>query len=300
MSPTIAYFGGEPLGAPVLTALCHAGLSPTLVVTNPDRPAGRKLELTPPPTKVVAEQFGISVYQPEGKFTADTPSPLTETSFDLFVVVAYNKILPSWLIALPKHQTINLHPSLLPKYRGASPIRSAIINNDRDAVGVSVMLLDEQMDHGPILAQVPYQVPPSEWPIDGRMLDEALAGVGSALLTETIPAWIAGSIIPREQDHDKATYCGRLNRAVGELTIDPEHLPTGPEAVSALARIRGLAGWPGTYFMDHGLRIKVHEASLDSTGRLSIATVTPEGKRPQPFSTYLANRVGTSGAGAMK
>ncbi len=290
MSLRFAYFGGEPLGVPVLEALAAAGLTPSLVVTNPDRRAGRKLELTPPPTKAWAEAHGIPVFQPEGKFIEGVSSPLTDTPFDLFVVVAYNKILPEWLLHLPKHQTINLHPSLLPAYRGASPIRTAILEDNRAAVGVTVMLLDAEMDHGPLLAQEPYLVSEEAWPIDGRELDTLLATKGGALLAQTIPQWISGTITPVEQNHAAATYCGRLTKTKGELALDPHNLPQGEAARQVLCTIRGLAGWPGTYFFDQGVRIKINEATLDPAGRLVLSSITPEGKRPQPLATYLANR----------
>jgi len=142
-----AYFGGEPLGVPVLETLKATGFVPNLIVASPDRPAGRKHELTPPPVKIWAEANNIPVFQPESLKERDALTPLTKETFDLFVVVAYNKILPKWLLELPVHKTINLHPSLLPLYRGASPIRSAILEDNREAVGVSIMLMDKEMDH---------------------------------------------------------------------------------------------------------------------------------------------------------
>src|SRR6056297_3534059 len=166
-----AFFGGEPLGAPTLQTLIDAGYVPELVVCNPDRPAGRGRVLTPPPVKVLAETHNISVWQP----TTITPeAPELQGDWDVFVVVAYNKILPQWLIELPKHKTINVHPSLLPKLRGASPIRSAILRDEPEAVGVSIMQMDSEMDHGPILAQEPHPIDPADWPPAGPVLDQQL------------------------------------------------------------------------------------------------------------------------------
>ena len=125
--PKIVFFGGEPLGLPALEALVRAGLTPQLVVCNPDRPSGRGLELTPPRIKTWATEHGIAVFQPTSYKNEEARLKLVETEWDLFIVVAYNFILPKWLLDLPKYGTINMHPSLLPKLRGMSPIRTAIL-----------------------------------------------------------------------------------------------------------------------------------------------------------------------------
>ncbi|MCA9804919.1 MAG: methionyl-tRNA formyltransferase, partial [Cyanobacteria bacterium HKST-UBA02] len=125
--PNVVFFGGEPLGVPALDALYNEGVIPNVVITNPDRPQGRRMVLTPPPTKVRAIGYGIPVFQPDSYNASTTREWFETTSWDLFVVVAYNFILPKWLLELPKYGTLNVHPSLLPKLRGASPIRSAIL-----------------------------------------------------------------------------------------------------------------------------------------------------------------------------
>jgi methionyl-tRNA formyltransferase len=283
------YFGGEPLGVPVLEELKMANLLPCLIVCNPDRPAGRNLELTPPHVKVWAQAHNIPVFQPTSLTNKEELTPLTEGDFDLFVVVAYNRIMPEWLIELPKHKTINLHPSLLPQYRGASPIRTAILEDNRDAVGVSVMLMDKEMDHGPLLAQERFTLTAAQWPIDGLILDAALSEAGGKLLAETIPPFIAGTITPEEQAHQKATYCGKISRADGELFINPWRLPEGETAYRALLKIRAFAGWPGTFFVHENKRVKIIDASLGDTGALTIHTVVPEGKKVQAFTQYLAS-----------
>ena len=177
----IAFFGGEPLGLPALQALCNTGLKPSLVVCNPDRQSGRGLELQAPKIKLWAETQGIEVFQPTSYKDKSALTSLTETDWDLFVVVAYNFILPKWFLELPKHGVINVHPSLLPKLRGASPIRTAILENLRAEVGVSIMLMDEKMDHGPLLTQVPLAL--NDWPIEGPMLDDMLGQIGGEILS---------------------------------------------------------------------------------------------------------------------
>ena len=148
-----AFFGGEPLAVPVLNELEKVGLKPSLVVCNPDRRQGRKMVPTPPPVKVWASDRKIPIWQPETLKDEKELEILASVNWDLFVVVAYNKILPKSVIDIPKYGTLNVHPSMLPLLRGASPIRSTILNDMRENCGVSIMLMDEEMDHGPILRQ---------------------------------------------------------------------------------------------------------------------------------------------------
>lgn len=283
--PQFVYFGGEPLGVPVLEALKAAHLLPVLVVTNPDRPVGRKQVLTPPPVKVWAEQHDIPVWQPESYKDRQATRRLTDTTYDLFVVVAYDHILPAWLIERPEHKTLNLHPSLLPQLRGASPIRSAILHDER-VTGVSVMLMDAQMDHGPILAQEVVEVAEADWPMAGPELDALLAERGGKLLARTIPAWLAGDIVPQEQDHDAATYCGKLTKDMAELALDPYDLPTGSAAYNAFLQIQAFAGGPTAFFKHNGKRFKVTAAHLAADGRLVIDKIIPEGKNETDFAAY--------------
>jgi len=287
---SFAYFGGEPLGVPVLEELKNAGLMPGLIVANPDRPAGRKLALTPPPVKVWATEHSIPVFQPTSYKDKAALVPLLDGSFDVFVVVAYNHILPEWLIELPPHKTLNVHPSLLPQYRGANPIRTAILENNRDAIGVSIMRMDKEMDHGPIVAQLPITISDTKWPITGTELDAALAHAGGSLLGRTIPAWIKGTITPHEQDHSKATFTKKMSRQDGEIIFSITNPPTGIEAFQTLLKIRAYAGWPGTFFMHNNKRIKIIDAYIDSTDTLVLTEVVPEGKRPLPYAQFLQSQ----------
>lgn len=284
----IAYFGGEPIGLPILLELEKAGITPELVVCNPDRPVGRKQILTPPRVKIWAQHHEVPVWQPES--FKDKDAVIEKLSdFDLFIVVAYNKILPKWLIEIPKYKTLNVHPSLLPLLRGASPIRSAILADMREEVGVSIMVLDAEMDHGPIVVQKKLDIPESAWPIAGPELDTLLAELGGNLLAASLPGYINGDLTPEEQEHEYATYCPRLERSMGKLDIDPCNLPTGEEAYQALLKIRAFEGFPGTFFMHNGKRIKIQEASLTSEGSLRIGTITPEGKTSLDFDIWLAH-----------
>lgn len=278
-----AFFGGEPLGVPVLEALAKAQLLPALIVCNPDRPSGRGKQLTPPPVKIWAEEHGVTVWQPEQLHDKETVAEKLQP-YDLFIVVAFNHILPKWLIELPQYDTLNLHPSLLPKYRGPSPIRSAILADDQ-MLGISVMLMDEKMDHGPLLAQQAV-VSPSMWPPYGTELDRHLAVVGGALLASVIPAWIEGNLQAVPQEHADATYTKKFTKAKGELFIDPLSLPTGLIAYDALLKIRAFAGFPGTFFIYHGKRVKITAATIENDA-LVIERVIPEDKAEQSFSQYV-------------
>lgn len=279
------YFGGEPLGVPVLHELKKTGLVPSLIVCNLNRPAGRGNKLTPPPVKQWAEEHNIDVWQPTD-LKDQSAATVKLSKYDLFVVVAYNHILPQWLLDLPTHKTLNLHPSLLPKYRGCNPIREAILADDKDTIGVTVMQLDAKMDHGPIVAQMPMEIVPENWPMPGRELDLALAHMGGALLAATIPLWVAGKITPLEQDHDQATFTKKMTKADGDLSIDPHNLPVGDEAYQTLLKIRAYDGFPGTFFMHEDKRIKITKAELAPSGELRIISIIPEGKKETTFEIY--------------
>ncbi len=285
-STNFVYFGGEPLGVPVLEELAGVGLLPKLIVCNPDRPSGRGRRLTPPPTKAWAEAHHVPVFQPDSLKDRASLAVLTETSWDLFVVVAYNHIMPKWLIDTPLHDTLNVHPSLLPALRGPSPIRTAILEDARDAIGVSIMQMDEAMDHGPIVAQQAMPIADEHWPIAGTVLDEALARMGGAMLAATIPAWTTGTAQTLEQNHEAATYTKKFDKEMGRLELDPYHLPIGDEAYQTLLKIRALDGWPGTFFMHEGKRVKIKEAELAPTGELRLLTIVPEGKSAIGFAQY--------------
>lgn len=280
------FFGGEPLAVPTLEKLKERGLSPALIICNPDRPSGRGQKLTSPPTKIWAEIHNIPVFQPTTYKDDITHLRLGAEKWDLFVVVAYNFILPNWILTLPKHGAINIHPSLLPKLRGASPIRSAILEDRRDDIGVSIIQIDNEMDHGPILRQEKVTIKQSDWPINGPELDSILATLGGELLAETIPAWVAGKITPQEQNHEAATYCRKLQKDDAELKLDPLALPAGKAGRQILLTIKAFAGIGDTFFIHKGKRVKIKDAEF-SEGKLRILKVTPEGKNETDFTAYL-------------
>ncbi|HET8581036.1 MAG TPA: methionyl-tRNA formyltransferase [Candidatus Paceibacterota bacterium] len=275
-----AFFGTPAIAVAALDALEAQGLIPALIVTQPDRAAGRGHALIAPPVKEWALARGIDVLQPE-KLDDAFIGELANTEWDAFALVAYGALLPAALLSIPRHGTLNMHPSLLPKLRGPSPITSAILT-DEHPTGVTVMLIDEKMDHGPVLAQEVIEV--TEWPPKRRELEELLAAEGGALLAETLPLWVAGTIEAAPQDDAAATYCAKVKKEDGLLDL------AGDPAL-ALRKIRAFDGWPGTYaFFERAgktLRVQILEAHADPDGSLAIDTVKPEGKGAMPYADFL-------------
>jgi methionyl-tRNA formyltransferase len=280
--PRIVFFGTPDIAVWVLEELHAKNIIPDLIVTNPDTPQGRKMLFTPPPVKRWAGERDIEVVQPASLRDEAVHERLLRGDYDLFIVAAYGKMLPKEIVDAPVHKTLNVHPSLLPKFRGASPIRSAILEDERNT-GVSIIELDEEMDHGPIIAQAPVVIDEKDWPLRGTVLDEKLARMGGALLAETIPAWIDGTITPKEQNHEEATFCSKITKADGEITLTDDPYKN-------LLKIRAYDGWPGTFFYTehHGVRtrVKIIDAELASDGSLHILRVIPEGKKEMDYTDF--------------
>lgn len=281
----IAFFGTPELAVNALSEMESFGLVPKLIVTTPDALVGRKQILTPPPTKVWAEEHSIPVFQPASLKNKEDLIPLTSEEWDIFVVFAYGKIMPEWLLSIPKYGTINAHPSLLPKFRGASPIRSTLLH-DLSAAGVTIIQMDAEMDHGPILYQQPVTLTK---PISGPELDKTLSLICGDLLAHVIQELPKGTITPQPQNHEEATFCTKITKDMAELiTLDPHNPPVGQEALQVLSKIYAFSGWPEAFFVHNGKRIKIKEAHLDDTGKLVITRIVPEGKNETDFKTYFS------------
>ncbi len=278
-----AFFGTPEIAVTALEKMEAFGFLPALVVCNPDASVGRKHIITPPPTKVWAEARQIPVFQPTSLRERSALAPLTDNTFDLFVVFAYGKIIPEWLLSLPQYGTINAHPSLLPKLRGASPIRSTLLS-DLSAAGVTIIQMDAELDHGPILHQEPIAL---EQPIPGRELDTIAARMCGCLLVHVMKKLQNGAITPAPQDHTTATFCTKITKDMAQLDINPRHLPAGDAALEAFRKICAFDGWPEAYFMHEGKRVKIKRAELAPSGELRIVSVVPEGKKEMKFTQYL-------------
>jgi methionyl-tRNA formyltransferase len=281
--PKFAFFGTPLIAVTVLDILKASGMLPSIIITNPDAPQGRKMVLTPSPVKVWALREGIPVLQPQSLRTDNTVEQyLKDNDIPLSIVVAYGKLIPSSLLSIPRYGTINVHPSLLPELRGASPIRTAILRDMR-TTGVSIMLLDSELDHGPILAQETVEIEKNAWPMRGNELDMLLAKKGGALLVQTLREWIDGKVTPQEQEHEKATFCEKISKEMGELDLNGD-------PYSNLLKIRAFDGWPGTFFFTEKngkrVRVKVIDAELAPDGSLRILRVIPEGRNEMSYTEF--------------
>ena len=270
------FFGTPHIAVVALEALKQDGMLPHLVVTAPDKKAGRGMRMQSPPVKECAEENKISVVQPQ-KLDDDFIKTLEDEKCDVFVIVAYGKIVPQRIIDIPTHGVLNMHPSLLPKHRGPSPIESQILSDD-EIVGVTIMRIDEKMDHGPILAQE--IVPIDNWPTTASHLEEILGGVGAKLLAETLPEWVAENIDEQEQEHSQATYCNLIKKedALIDLSDDPR---------TNYLKFLAYEQSPRAYFFTKsGKRAIITDAAFED-GKFVIRKVIPEGKKEVLYQDFL-------------
>jgi len=270
VKPKIIFLGTPEFGAIILEGLIKNNYSPVLVITAPDKPVGRKQILTSPPVKKIAEKYNITVTQPEK--IKEAAIEIKNLNPDLIICAAYGQIIPKEILEIPKHGCLNIHPSLLPKYRGASPIQTVILNGDKET-GVTIILMDEKMDHGPIIDQTKYKIPDD---INHKELDSALAKQGAHLLVKTLPKWINGEIEAKTQDESNATYTKVLKKEDGKIEWKKS-------AEEIERQIRAFCPWPGTFaFIKHKnkiLRVKILEAGISKEKKLIIKKLQPEGKK---------------------
>lgn len=264
------FFGTDNFSVAVLETLKQVGLSPVLIVTNPDRPKGRKLALTPPPAKVWANQNQIPILQPE-KLNSDFTFLISKIECQFFLVASFGKIIPKEIIELPKYKSLNIHPSLLPKLRGPSPIQETILQNETP--GVTIMRMNEKMDQGPIIAQKKLEL--TNWPMPASWLNKISAVEGAKLFAEVIGDYLSGKIKERPQNDEDATYTKMIQKNDGliDLKDDP-----GLNFRKFLA----YEGWPGVYFLQNDKRIKITEAEFRD-GKFVIKRVIPEGKKEMAY-----------------
>lgn len=280
--PDFAFFGTDDFAVQVLATLAARGVKPGLIVTTPDQPAGRGQTLTPPPVKVWAQKAQIPHAQPKDLRHSSFSDQLSAFSCQLFLVAAYGKIIPPEILALPARGVLNIHPSLLPQYRGPSPIQTAILNGDAET-GVSLMLLDEELDHGPILAAVSFQL----LAVSFTQTRDQLAQLGAELFLKTVPKYLAGEITPQTQDHAAATYTKKFTKTDAELNLsDPAKLN--------YRKILALNPNPGPWFLDdNGTRLRVLTAHLELGSlapKLVFDHVIPEGKKEMDWESYLRGK----------
>ncbi len=260
------FFGGGDFSVKILEILRENNFIPSLIVTTPDKPKGRKMILTPPPAKLWAEKNNIPII-------TNYELPRSAPNYDLFIIAAFGKIIPQEILSIPKYGTLNVHPSLLPKFRGPSPIQSFILSGE-EKTGVTIILTDEKIDHGPVLEQQELLISKLYY----KNLEKKLAELGGKLLVEVIPKFINGEIKPQEQNHSQATFTKKITKQDGLI------LPTdSPEIIER--KIRAFTPWPGAYMFIDGKRLIITEVELEN-GKLKIKKIKPENKNEISFEDF--------------
>ena len=295
--------GTPEFAVPTLKKLVESPHRILAVVTQPDRPSGRGRELQPPPVKRFAEEVGIDVLQPEKASGPENLEALRRLEPDLIIVVAFGQILREELLAIPKHFCMNLHSSILPKYRGAAPINWAIINGEKET-GVTTMRIDKELDSGDILL---IEKTPIRDTDDASTLHDTLAEMGASLVLKTIAKLEENSLAFIPQDDSQSTYASKLKKQDGLIVWEQE-------AETIHNRIRGLEPWPGAYTFYKSARLRVCKAEKapgaerdqpgcvarvsdygievgTCKGRLIITELQPEGKKRMAAKSFLRGHV---------
>ena len=272
------FFGTDLFAVKVLSELKKLGLTPRMIITTPDTQAGRHLTLTPPPVKIWAQQNNIAFLQPAKLSDPDFIHQLKATSYELCLVASYGKILPADLLAQWPNKFLNIHPSLLPRYRGPSPLQTAIAGNDSET-GVTIMEIDKETDHGPIVATRTVTIN-QKW---FEELRDETAQVGAKLLVKILPDWLAGKLTPQAQNHGQATYTKKINKSDGEINL-------ADEPVKNFAKIRAYTPTPGAYFFTtkrgNQTRLIIKKAHLSESNELIIDRVVPAGRKEANYRTW--------------
>ena len=305
---TFAFFGSSRFSVIVLDELELQGFLPSLVITTPDKPVGRKLTMTPNPVKVWAHTRKITVLDPEKleeEFLDKLSDVQNRADIQVFVVASYGKIIPLRVLNIPPRHTLNIHPSLLPKYRGASPLQSAILDDEKNT-GVTIMRIDEKMDHGPIVAQENIRI--ENWP-NYEEFEEIMAKKGAQLLARVMPAWVSDTskdanknnvekILETEQNHSLATYTKKSKKEDGLLDFDTQTMTLVGDPYKNFLKIQAYHEWPQAFFYfksgNQKLRVKITRTSYDfknsqlaDVSPLKIERVIPEGGKEMSYQDFL-------------
>jgi len=255
--------GTPDFAVPALERLIGSGYEVTAVYTQPDKAAGRRRVVEEPPVKKVALQHHLTVKQPDNFKSAETRKQLALLKPDVIVVAAFGQILPQSVLEIPAFGCLNIHPSVLPKYRGVAPVPAAILNGD-EFTGVSIMLMDQGVDTGPVLTVVHVPILPQD---TADSLLKKLANTSAQLLLDTIPGWFRKEIKPQPQNNGEASYTKMLTKEAGEIDW---RLP----AVQIWRQVRAYQPWPGCYTRWQGKQLKILEAApLAGEGIKEVGTV---------------------------
>lgn len=257
MTLRLAFFGTSEFAVPVLTALVKEGYA-VVVITAPDAPAGRDKVLTPSPIKLAAQKLGLNILQPTN-LKEDLKTISFKLKLEIGIVVAYGKIIPAEIINLFPRGILNIHPSLLPKYRGPSPIQHALLNGDTET-GVTIIKIDDQVDHGGIVNS-------EKWVVDSSVkyeeLEKELAKLGAELLIKTLPEYLAGKIKPRPQDDSQATFTKMINKTDGKVDWHRD-------ARAIYNQFRAFHHWPGIWTRWHDKILKILDCTTCDVVRSGV------------------------------
>ncbi|MEK7471456.1 MAG: methionyl-tRNA formyltransferase [Patescibacteria group bacterium] len=274
------FWGTPDIASETLEILKQNNYIPLLIITSSDKKQGRKMILTPPPVKIWAKKNNIPYIQPEKLDIKDL-----ENNADLFIVVAYGKIIPENILNIPKFGSINIHYSLLPKYRGASPLESAILNGDIET-GVTIQKMKYKIDSGNIIAQERVNIFPNEKAPDLR---KHLIKIGGELLTNILPDFINGKTKETTQNEEGATFCKKIKKEDGLLDLNDD-------AIKNYNKFRAYASWPRTFFFKENKRIIITDAILENNPldetpgkQFIIKKVLPEGKKEIKYEDFIKN-----------
>lgn len=245
----VLFMGTPDFAVPTLEALCNSGYEVIGVVTQPDKPKGRGKSVQMTPVKECALKYDIPVYQPVKLREQENIDILAKLDIDFIVVVAFGQILPKAVLDMPKYGCINVHSSLLPKYRGAAPIQWTIIEGE-EKTGITTMFMDEGLDTGDILLQEETPISDSD---TGGSLHDRLANMGASLLLETLKGIKDNTIERKKQDNDLSNYVGMLNKSHGQMDFSKS-------AIELDRLVRGLNPWPSAYTTLNGKMFKIWEA----------------------------------------
>ena len=306
----IVFMGTPDFAMGALEAILQAGHQVAAVVTQPDKPKGRGKEIQVPPVKACAMAHGIPVFQPVKVKEKEAVETLRGYNADIFVVAAFGQLLSEEILSMPKYGCVNIHASLLPKYRGAGPIQWAIINGE-EKTGVTIMQMDKGLDTGDMLLKEEVVIDPKE---TGDSLHDKLAAVGAGLIVEALARLERGELVPEKQTEEETCYAKRLQKSMGRIDWQQS-------AGKLDCLIRGLISWPGAYTVLRGKNLKIWEAVAGSgsapedsaarpdpdavlpgtvvavtreafyvktgEGLLKILAVQPEGKKRMPVKEFL-------------
>ncbi|HUK86215.1 MAG TPA: methionyl-tRNA formyltransferase [Terriglobales bacterium] len=266
----LVFCGTPQFSVPTLDKLVEAGFRLRLVLTQPDRPSGRSLGLAPQPVKQRASELSLPLLQPDKiKNNLELRAALESIQPDAIVVVGYGRIIPPWMIAIPRFGNLNLHASLLPKHRGAAPVQWAIASGET-VTGVTTMRIDPGLDTGDILLQKEVPIAPEDTAVT---LAPRLAELGAALMVETLHGLLAGSIQPVPQDHSRATLAPLLKKEDGRIDFQRPAVEIGN-------RLRGFQPWPGAWTGFRGKHLQVHAARpLDRLPNVRPGELAVQGER---------------------